>query len=107
MAEFSNPQPNPQNVMSYTTSAYLGSPRGFISRCKIDTVEVRSSSLLVPTISFNGLASLTSLREAPNGSMDGEVTCRIFRKLFRTENLGIIQRKIKVQIGPAGLEERT
>src|SRR5271166_5358257 len=32
-------------------------------------VEVRSSSLLVPTISFNDLASLTSLREAPNGSI--------------------------------------
>jgi hypothetical protein len=34
-----------------------------------DTVEVRSSSLLVPTISFNGLAFLTLLREAPNGSI--------------------------------------
>jgi len=27
-----NPQPNPQNAMSYTTSAYLGSPRGLLSR---------------------------------------------------------------------------
>src|SRR5271165_2804677 len=35
----------------------------------IDTVEVRGSSPLVPTISFNDLASLTSLREAPNGSI--------------------------------------
>jgi hypothetical protein len=35
----------------------------------VDTVEVRSSSLLVPTISFNGLALLTLLREAPNGSI--------------------------------------
>ena len=34
-----------------------------------DTVEVRSSSLLVPTISFNHLTSLTSLRKAPNGSI--------------------------------------
>jgi len=34
-----------------------------------DTVEVRSSSLLVPTSSFNGLASLASLLEAPNGSI--------------------------------------
>jgi hypothetical protein len=29
-----NPQPNPQNAMSYTTSAYLGIPRGLVSRCK-------------------------------------------------------------------------
>jgi hypothetical protein len=35
----------------------------------IDTVEVRSSSLLVPTISFKGLTFLTLLREAPNGSI--------------------------------------
>jgi len=35
----------------------------------IDTVEVRSSSLLVPTISFNGLPCRTSVPEAPNGSI--------------------------------------
>src|SRR5208283_2398010 len=35
----------------------------------LDTVEVRSSSLLVPTISFNHLTSLTSPHEAPNGSL--------------------------------------
>src|ERR1039457_3288558 len=35
----------------------------------LDTVEVRSSSLLVPTISLYHLASLTSLRKAPNGSI--------------------------------------
>jgi hypothetical protein len=35
----------------------------------LDTVEVRSSSLLVPTISFNQLAALTSFRKAPNGSI--------------------------------------
>jgi hypothetical protein len=29
-----NPQPNPQKVMSYMTSACLGSPRGLVSRCK-------------------------------------------------------------------------
>ena len=46
-----NPQPSPQNSMSF------------------DTVEVRSSSLLVPTISFNNLASLIPVREAPNGSI--------------------------------------
>ena len=34
-----------------------------------DTVEVRSSSLLVPTIYSNHLASRTSLREALNGSI--------------------------------------
>src|ERR1035438_2760160 len=35
----------------------------------LDTVEVRSSSLLVPTIFLYHLASLTSLRKAPNGSI--------------------------------------
>src|ERR1035438_1495566 len=35
----------------------------------LDTVEVRSSSLLVPTIFLYHLTSLTSLREAPNGSI--------------------------------------
>src|SRR5271166_327752 len=43
-------------------------PSGF-NKLRFDTVEVRSSSLLVPTISFNHLASLTSSREAPNGSI--------------------------------------
>jgi hypothetical protein len=32
--QFSNPQVNPQNAMSCTTSANLGSPRGLLSRCK-------------------------------------------------------------------------
>ena len=36
---------------------------------RVTLVEVRSSSLLVPTISFKHLRSLTSLREAPNGSI--------------------------------------
>ena len=35
----------------------------------LDAVEVRSSSLLVPTIFLHHLASLTSLRKAPNGSI--------------------------------------
>src|SRR5664280_316958 len=47
--EIFNPQSNPQKA--------------------IDTVEVRSSSLLVPTIFLYHLASLTSLRMAPNGSL--------------------------------------
>jgi hypothetical protein len=43
--EDSNPQPNPQNSMSYTTSANFGSPRGLVSCCKtkdrsVDTVEI-------------------------------------------------------------------
>ena len=33
-AEFSNPQPNPQNMMSYTTSANFGSPRGSVKSLK-------------------------------------------------------------------------
>lgn len=33
-SRFSNPQPNPQNLMSCTTSANFGSPRGLLSRCK-------------------------------------------------------------------------
>src|SRR5713226_5222027 len=50
-----NPQPNPQNAMSYTTSAYFGSPRGLVSccktyPCKTVTAEVASSSLVVPAI---------------------------------------------------------
>ena len=40
-----------------------------VLRQSLDTVEVRSSSLLVPTISFNGLTSLASFPEAPNGSI--------------------------------------
>ena len=36
---------------------------------RFDTVEVRSSSLLVPTISFNGLASLPAFRKSPNSSI--------------------------------------
>src|SRR5712692_2510304 len=52
-----NPQPNPQTAMSYTTSAYFGSPRGLVSCCKTYpsktvTAEVASSSLVVPAISF-------------------------------------------------------
>jgi hypothetical protein len=30
-----NPLSNPQSMMSYTTSAYFGSPRGLVSSCKI------------------------------------------------------------------------
>jgi hypothetical protein len=37
--------------------------------CRKLTVEVRSASLLVPTISLNKLAYLASLCEAPNGSI--------------------------------------
>ena len=33
-AEFSNPQPNPRNMMSYTTSANFGSPRGSVKWLK-------------------------------------------------------------------------
>jgi hypothetical protein len=58
-SERANPQPNPQIEMSCTTSANFGSPRGLVSRCKIcqgnfDTVEVRSSSLLVLPFLFCG-----------------------------------------------------
>ena len=37
----------------------------------LDTVEVRSSSLLVPTISFNGLAILAPFFVAPKRSISG------------------------------------
>jgi hypothetical protein len=33
--DFSNPQSNPQTMMSCATSAYFGSPRGLVSCCKI------------------------------------------------------------------------
>jgi hypothetical protein len=41
----------------------------------LDTVEVRSSSLLVPTISFNGLAILTPFFVAPKRSISGLSSC--------------------------------
>jgi hypothetical protein len=57
---FSNPQSNPLSMMSCTTSAYFGSPRGLLSCCKaypchLDTVEVCGSSPHGPTILFNTL----------------------------------------------------
>src|ERR1700724_3715438 len=59
----SNPQSNPQCMMSCTTSAYFGSPRGLLSCCKaypchLDTVEVCGSSPHGPTIIFNTLAGV-------------------------------------------------
>ena len=55
-----NPQSNPQNAMSYATSANFGSPRGLVSCCKsysrsAVTAEVASSSLVVPAILFKHL----------------------------------------------------
>jgi hypothetical protein len=52
-----------------------------------DTVEVRSSSLLVPTISFNHLPFLTTLPEAPSGSTKRIRSRRLAtaeRRLFHT-----------------------
>ena len=56
----SQPTTNPQNAMSYMTSANFGSPRGLVSCCKTYsrsavTAEVASSSLVVPAIPLNGL----------------------------------------------------
>jgi len=55
-----NPQPNPQNAMSCTTSAYFGSPRGVVSCCKsypgkTVTAEAAGSSPVVPAILFKHL----------------------------------------------------
>ena len=47
----------------------MGTKVGCQCRRIFDTVEVRSSSLLVPTIFFNHLAALASFPEAPNGSV--------------------------------------
>jgi hypothetical protein len=58
----SNPQSNPQCMMSCATSAYFGSPR-------VDTVEVCGSSPHGPTIFFSELASTTFLDQAPIGSI--------------------------------------
>src|SRR5258708_39241877 len=71
---FSNPQSNPESMMSCTTSAYFGSPRGLLSCCKsypchLDTVEVCGSSPHGPTIFFSELASTTFLGKAPIGSI--------------------------------------
>jgi hypothetical protein len=60
-------QPTKSDVL-YDLRVLRQSPRT-CKLLKIDTVEVRSSSLLVPTISFNHLVSLTSLPEASNGSI--------------------------------------
>src|SRR5258708_31014197 len=72
---FSNPQSNPESMMSCTTSAYFGSPRGLLSCCKsypcyLDTVEVCGSSPHGPTIFFSELASTTSPGKAPIGSIE-------------------------------------
>ena len=66
-SEILNPQPNPQNAMSCTTSAYFGSPRGLVSCCKTYsrsavTAEVASSSLVVPAISNQALTEMASSR---------------------------------------------
>jgi threonine synthase len=53
-------------MLSWTTSAYFGSPR-------VDTVEVCGSSPHGPTLSFKDLASTTFLNQAPNGSIKGVV----------------------------------
>jgi len=61
-------QPTKSDVL-YDLRVLRQSPRTCKLLKSLDTVEVRSSSLLVPTISFNGLASRTSVPEAPNGSI--------------------------------------
>ena len=52
--QISNPQPNPQFVVSCTSYGYFGSPRVLVSCCKpinaTVTAEVASSSLVVPAI---------------------------------------------------------
>src|ERR1017187_3600096 len=58
-----NPQPNPQNLLSCPTSAYLGSPRGLVSRCKTYrgsavTAEVAGSSPVVLTTHSKGFSSV-------------------------------------------------
>jgi hypothetical protein len=67
---FSNPQPNPQKMMSCTTCRYFGSPRVVVSRCKTypgyaHTVEVVGSNPTAPTISFLGLAGTSTPRARP------------------------------------------
>src|SRR5713226_9176141 len=76
-----NPQPNPQNAMSYTTSAYFGSPRGLVSCCKTYpsktvTAEVASSSLVVPAILLNGLQRTPKTDLGPFGSNKRFRICR-------------------------------
>src|SRR4029077_9893216 len=69
----SNPQSNPQCMMSCTTSACFGSPRSLLSRCNtyerhLDTVEVCGSSPHGPTIFFNNLETVVPFYVAPSCS---------------------------------------
>jgi len=55
-----NPQSNPHNFSSCTTSAYLGIPRDVVSycdvySCPIHTVEVTGSNPVAPTIPHQNL----------------------------------------------------
>src|SRR5258708_8486872 len=81
-----NPQPNPQNAMSYTTSAYFGSPRGLVSCCKTYpsktvTAEVASSSLVVPAIHSKAVRRISF---KPSRARKGHVSrpfCALFSDL--------------------------
>jgi hypothetical protein len=68
--EISNPQPNPQKMMSCATCRYFGSPRVVVSCCKTNpryavTAEVASSSLVVPAIKFS---ENRNVQESPFGA---------------------------------------
>src|ERR1035441_9905635 len=78
---FSNPQPNPQKMMSCTTCRYFGSPRVVVSRCKTYpgyavTAEVASSSLVVPAILLNCLQGTSKSNLGPFGSNKRFRICR-------------------------------
>src|SRR6266849_5992258 len=86
-----NPQPNPQNAMSYTTSAYFGSPRGLVSCCKTYpgktvTAEVASSSLVVPAILSKGLSLLFGKSARYTRKYTLSDACRRRRCFFRWQN---------------------
>jgi hypothetical protein len=62
-----NPNPNPQHAMSCTISAYVGSPRGLVSRCnttsgQTDKGEVGGSSPPRPTIQINAKTPMIALQ---------------------------------------------
>ena len=74
--QISNPQPDPQKMMSCTTCRYFGSPRVVVSCCKTYpgktvTAEVASSSLVVPAITLNGL------QRTPKNNLDRSVPVSI------------------------------
>ena len=75
--QISNPQPNPQFVVSCTSYGYFGSPRVLVCCCKTVrrcpvTAEVASSSLVVPAILSKALVLISA---KPSRTQKGTFSC--------------------------------